>query len=148
MALGVEDVEGIVDTHGEAKVVKVDVAGAVAVDSTDINDELLVDEHPDIIVTRESERFAAHVGEYGVDLGREVVDMSQQWAQFLRIRGLLVGSPKIDPKSIQNLASRGDRVAAHPGLGGQGMGFSSWMRGAREDHGPRVAGWAITPIAW
>ncbi len=25
-------------------------------------------------------------------------------------------------------------MAAHPGLGGQGMGFSSLRRGAREDH--------------
>ncbi|WP_293246311.1 hypothetical protein [Nannocystis sp.] len=40
--------------------------------AADVDDELLVDEDPHVVVTRDGEGLAAGVGECGVDLGREV----------------------------------------------------------------------------
>jgi hypothetical protein len=59
VALGVEDVEGVRGAHDEAEGVEVDVAGAVAVDAADVDDELLVDEDPDVVVAGECELLAA-----------------------------------------------------------------------------------------
>ena len=69
---GVEDVQQIDLSDGEAEVVELDVGGGIAVHATEVDHELLVDIYPDVVVTGEGEGLAAGVLEAGVDLGREV----------------------------------------------------------------------------
>lgn len=69
---GVEDVQQIDLADGEAEVVELDACGGVAVYTADVDRQLLVDEHPDVVITREREGLAAAVLKAGVDLGREV----------------------------------------------------------------------------
>ncbi len=72
VALGVEDIERIDLTGVEAEVVELDAHAGVPVYAADVDRQLLVDEHPDVVVTREREGLTAAVLEAGVDLGREV----------------------------------------------------------------------------
>ena len=72
VAFGVENVEGVGGADGEAEVVELHVAAAVAVHAADVDGELLIDKHPDVVVAGECEGLAAAVLKCGVDLGREV----------------------------------------------------------------------------
>lgn len=72
VAFGVEDVERVGEAGGEAEVVELDVSAGVAVHAADVDRQLLIDKHPDVVVAGEIEGLTAVVGEEGVDLGREV----------------------------------------------------------------------------
>src|SRR6185503_2065804 len=73
--LGVEQVERVDAAGHDAELgcgsVEIDRARFFRMQAADIDDELTVDENPNVVVTLEQERLAAAVLEARVELGRE-----------------------------------------------------------------------------
>ena len=66
-----EDGHRIVLAHSQTKRVKVHRASHFGVHTAEIDDELVVDEHPHVVVAAELEELAATIREAQVDLTRE-----------------------------------------------------------------------------
>src|SRR5262245_26536520 len=75
VALGVEQVEGVDAARRDPELggrgVEVDGAGLLRVQAADVDHQLPVDEHPNIVVALEREILTARVLEASVKLGRE-----------------------------------------------------------------------------
>ena len=66
-----EEIEIVCGADGEAECVELDLAGCLLVHATDVDGELLVDEDPHVVVTKEAKGLAALVSEFELDLGCE-----------------------------------------------------------------------------
>ena len=66
-----EDGHRIVLAHGQPKRVQVHRSRHFRVHTAEVDDELVVDEQPHVVVTAEFELLAAMVREFEVDLARE-----------------------------------------------------------------------------
>ena len=73
MPFGEEEVESVRAVWRQTERVKIDGARGSAMNSAEVDDQTVVDEHPDIVVARELKDFAAAVSEIRVQLEREVI---------------------------------------------------------------------------
>ena len=73
VTFGEEEIEGVVVACGQTQGVQVDTGAGSAVDAAQVDDQLVVDENPDVVVTGEAEGLPGLVGEHRRQLHREMV---------------------------------------------------------------------------
>ena len=76
VAFGVENMEGISFAFGQSQLVQVDMAFSSMMLTTDVYDQLVVNEYPHVVIAQEFKILALHVFELGLDFHGESIVVS------------------------------------------------------------------------